>query len=148
MGVNHLVDECLQLLRALEEELPGKPDLEALHSVTGVYAELKRYRDKIDRFPSLVRKFCEFLHAARRPKAELVSFLAFLAQGPGVFCSGENESFLEKRRRIAGIASQAGFEPSPLFHLLSLAKLKGILDKNDVLVEDYKTLIADYLTPG
>ena len=140
-----MIDECLDLLRKVEKEFPGEPDLEALHSVTGIYAELKKFRERINTFPIPVRVFSEFLHLVRGPDAEVAKFLDFLRNCPGAFCPSEKETFLQKRQRIAGIAGRAGLEPARLFHLLSMARLKGILDKKDVLMQEYSSLIAEYL---
>ena len=145
MSVKPAIEECLHLLEKLEKEFPGEPDLEALHAVTGIYAELKKDRESINSFPAPVRRFCEFIHAARLPPAAMAKFLDFLRSHPDAFLSGAKEPFLQKRQRIAGIAGQAGFDPSQLFHLLSMARLKGLLDDKDCLPADHRVLIGDYL---
>ena len=139
------IDECLQLMEKLEKEFPDKPDLEALHSVTGIYAQLKEYRDRINEFPPRVRSFCEFVYTAKCPSAEVAAFLEFLQKHPGVFSSVEGGTFLERRQRISAVAERAGLDSARLFHLISMAKLKGILDKKSSLAESYAPMIADYL---
>jgi hypothetical protein len=145
MGMNPVIDECLQLLEKLETEFPDEPDLEALHSVTGIYAKLKKYRDRISEFPIHVRVFCEFIHVVRCPSAEIATFLDFMRNSPGAFSSAEGGTFLEKRQRIAAVAERAGLEPARLFHFISMARLKGLLNKKNELVEEFGSLIADYL---
>ena len=145
MGMKPAIDECLQLLARIEKEFPDKPDLEALHSVTGIYARLKGYRERINELPIHVRSFCEFIHTAKCPSAEMATFLDFLRNHPGAFSPAEGGTFLERRQRISAIAEQAGLDPARLFHFLSMARLKGILDKKNDLAEDYASLIADYL---
>ncbi len=140
-----LIEECLQLLEKLEKEFPDKPDLEALHSVTGIYATLKKYRDRINELPPPVRLFCEFIHTAKCPGPEMATFLDFLRNHPVAFSLADGETFLEKRRRISATAEQSGLDPARVFHLVSMARLKGILDKKNDLAEDYALLIADYL---
>jgi hypothetical protein len=145
MGMKPEIDECLQLLEKLVKESPDEPDLEALHSVTGIYAKLKEYRVRIGEFPKPVQLFCEFLHAARCPSAEMANFLGFLQSSPQAFLSTEGGTFLEKRQHIAKVAEKAGIDPARMFHLVSMARLKGILDKKNELVEPIRPLIADYL---
>ncbi len=145
MGRKPEIDECLLLLQKLEKELPEEPDLEALHSVTGIYAKLKQYRERIDQFPKPVQAFCKFLHAAAGPSAEMAAFLEFLRTHPGAFSSAEGGTFLEKRQRISAVADRAGLDSARLFHLVSMARLKGILDSKNTLPGDYASLIADYL---
>lgn len=145
MGRKPEIDECLLLLQKLEKELPEEPDLEALHSVTGIYAKLKQYRERIDQFPKPVQAFCRFLHAAACPSVEMAAFLEFLRTHPGAFSSAEGGTFLEKRQRISAVADRAGLDSARLFHLVSMARLKGILDSKNTLPGDYASLIADYL---
>jgi hypothetical protein len=140
-----LIEECLQLLERLEKEFPDKSDLEALHSVTGIYARLKKYRDRLNELPPPVRLFCEFIHTARCAGPEIARFLEFLRNHPGAFSSAAGGTFLEKRRRISAVAEQAGLDASRVFHLVSMARLKGILDKENDLAEEYAALIDDYL---
>jgi len=140
-----LIEECLQLLEKLEKEFPDKPDLEALHSVTGIYATLKKYRDRINEFPPPVRLFCEFIYAAKCPAAEMATFLDYLRNHPVAFSSAEGGTFLEKRQRISAVAERAGLDPARVFHLVSMARLKGILNKKNDLAEDSAPLIVDYL---
>ncbi len=145
MEMKPLIDECLELLEKLEKEFPDKPDLEALHSVTGVYATLKKYRDRVNEFPPSVRLFCEFIHTAKCPGPEMTTFLAFLRSHPAAFSSVEGGTFLEKRQRISLVAEQAGLDSARVFHLVSMARLKGILDRQNDLAEDFTSLIAEYL---
>jgi hypothetical protein len=140
-----LIDECLELLEKLQKEFPDKPDLEALHSVTGIYATLKNYRHRIGELPVPVKLFCEFIHSAKCPGPEMATFLDFLRNHPGAFSSPEGGTFLEKRQRISAVAEQAGLDAARVFHLVSMARLKGILDKKNDLAGDYAPLIADYL---
>ncbi len=139
------IAECLFLLQKLEKEFPEEPDLEALHSVTGIYAKLKQYREQIAQFPKPVQAFCRFLHAAACPSVEMAAFLEFLRTHPGAFSTAEGGTFLEKRQRISAVADQAGLDAARAFHLVSLARLKGLLDKKNELAEGYASLLADYL---
>ena len=145
--MKRMIAECLDLMNRIEKESPQEPDLEALHSVSGIYAKLKKYRETIQTFPFQVRAFCEFLHAEKSSSSEIANFLTFIKDSPGAFSSPETETFLEKRQRVAGLAERAGLEPARLFHLLSMARLKGVLDKKDVLLEDFHSVISDYLAP-
>ena len=142
-----MIAECLELMSKIEKEIPPEPDLEALHSVTGIYAQLKKYRDTIQAFPPPIRAFSEFLHSVKGSTSEITRFLNFIKNSPEAFSSMEKETFLEKRQRIAGIAERTGLEPARLFHFLSMARLKGILSNRDVLLEDYSSLIEEYLEP-
>jgi len=145
MGMKPAIDECLQLMEKLEKEFPPEPDLEALHAVSGIYATLKKHRDRIDELPVHVRSFCEFIYTARCRNPEGAAFLEFLRNHPGAFVSVKGETFLERRQRTFAIAEQAGLDPARLFHLTGMARLKGILDENNELAGDYAALIADYL---
>jgi hypothetical protein len=146
MEMKALIEECLQLLEKLEKEFPSAPDLEALHAVTGIYATMRKYRDRIGELPTSVRLFCEFIHSANCPAPEMAAFLDFLRNHPEAFSSAEGGTFLAKRQRISAIAEQAGLNSARVFHLVSMAKLKGILNKKNDLAEDYASLIADYLS--
>jgi hypothetical protein len=147
MGTKLMIAECLELMNRIEKESPHEPDLEALHSVTGIYVKLKKYRETIQTLPLQIRAFSEFLHTAKGSSSEIANFLSFIKDCPGAFCSEEEETFLEKRQRIGGIAERAGLEPARLFHLLSMARLKGILNKKDNLIEDFHSVIVEYLEP-
>jgi hypothetical protein len=147
METKLMITECLELMNRIEKESPQEPDLEALHSVSGIYAKLKKYRETIQAFPFQIRAFSEFLHAAKGSSSEMTNFLTFIKDCPGAFASEEEETFLKKRQRVAGLAERAGLEPARLFHLLSMARLKGILNKKDALIEDFHSLIAEYLQP-
>ncbi len=147
MGTKVMIAECLELMRRIEKEQPPKPDLEALHAVTGIYAKLKKYRDTIQTFPLQVRAFCEFLHTAKGSEDEIAKFLNLIKDRPDAFSSEEAETFLDKRKRVASIAERVGLDPARLFHLLSMARLKGVLDKRNVLLEDFHTVLTEYLEP-
>ena len=47
METKLMIAECLELMNRIEKESPHEPDLEALHSVTGIYAKLKKYMETI-----------------------------------------------------------------------------------------------------
>jgi hypothetical protein len=144
MKLKPLIDECLGLMRQLEKEQPLKPDLEALHAVCGVYARLRSYREKIQEYPGPVRSFCEFLQAEQSSLPVIKSFFALLRQDPQALRPHKGESFLEQKQRIAGIAQRIGLEARELFHLLSLARLKGLLDQENELTDIYHPLVNEF----
>lgn len=145
MDIKTEVNECLELYRKIEEEYPRELDLDELHEVTGKYAEIKAYRDRINEYPREVRGFCEFILATRCSEEERLQFLSSISSSPRALSTDGKETFAEKRQRIAAIAKEMGIEPLILFHLVSLAKLKGLLGKQDELVAEYQAMIRQYL---
>jgi len=141
------INECLKLYHKLEEEYPQELDLDQLHEVTGEYAKIKEYRDKINEYPKGVRSVCEFILATKCSEEDRLKFFSFISNNPRVLSVeiDKKETFVEKRQRMADIAKEAGIEPSILFHLVSMAKLKGFLGKQDELVGEYHSLIKQYL---
>lgn len=101
--------------------------MDELHEVTGEYAKIKEYRDRINEYPREVRGVCQFILATRCSEEERLKFLSAIYRNPKVLSIDRKESFAGKRQRIAGIAKGMGIEPPILFHLLSMAKLKGLL---------------------
>ncbi len=148
MNLKPSIDECLTLMRQLEKEQPQKPDLEELHAVSGVYARLRGYRDRIQEFPGPVRSFCEFIQVAQCPEAEIRRFFDLLEEQPKALRSEPEESFLKQRQRIAEIAEKIGLDARKLFHLSSLARLKGLLGPENELKQDYLPVVKDFFACG
>jgi hypothetical protein len=144
MKLKPLIDECLGLMRQLEKEQPQKPDLEELHAVSGVYARLRGYRDKIQECPGPVRSFCEFIQTAQSPAPEIKSFFALLKEQPPALRPEPGESFLKQKQRIAEIADKIGLDARNLFHLSSLARLKGLLGQENELRNDFFSLVNEF----
>jgi hypothetical protein len=144
MNLKSMIDECLSLMRQLEKEQPPKPDLEELHAVSGVYARLRGYRDRIQEFPGPVRSFCEFIQAAQSPGAEIKRFFELLKEQPRALRSEPGESFMKQRQRTAELAEKIGLDPRKLFHLSSLARLKGLLGPENELREEYLPVVNKF----
>jgi len=145
VDIKNEINECLGLYQKIEEEYPQELDLDELHAVTGKYAKIKEYRGRINGYPKEVRSVCEFILATKCSEEERLKFFSFLPNHPTALSTDKKETFVEKRRRIADIAKEMGIEPSVLFHLMSMAKLKGLLGKQDELVGEYHLLIKQYL---
>jgi hypothetical protein len=47
MDIKTEINECLGLYHKIKEEYPQELDLDELHKVTGKYAKIKEYRDRI-----------------------------------------------------------------------------------------------------
>jgi len=139
------INECLELYHKVEEEYPRELDLDKLHEVMGQYAKIKEYRDRINEYPREVRGVCEFILATRCSDEERLKFFSFLSNNPRALSIDRKETFVEKRQRIAGMAKEMGIEPPILFHLVSIAKLKGLLGKQGELVGEYHSLIKQYI---
>ncbi|MFQ6121790.1 MAG: hypothetical protein ACE5LA_01850 [Dehalococcoidales bacterium] len=139
------INECLELHRKIREEYPQELNLDKLHEVTGEYAKIKEYRDKINEHPKEVRTLCEFILATKCSDEERVKFFSYISSHPKAFTTVKKETFIEKRQRIADVAKEMGIEASMSFHLVSVAKLKGLLGKQDELVDEHRSLIKQYL---
>jgi len=145
MNIKTEINDCLQLYLKIEEEYPQELNLDELHGVTGKYAIIKEYRDRINEYPKEVRTLCEFILTTKCSDEERVKFFSYITNHPRAFSKDKNETFLEKQRRLADMATALSIPSSTLFHLLGAAKLKGILGKEDELVEEYRWLIERYL---
>ena len=146
MNIKDQINECLELYHKIEEEHPEELNLDQLHEVTGKYAKIKEYRDKINRYPKEIRTFCEYILATKDTEEERLKFLSFISSNPRAFSTDKKETFIEKRQRISNIAKEIGIADSIIFRLLSIAKLKGLLGKQDELVDEYCYLIKQYLS--
>ena len=61
MDIRREMNECLRFYLKIEEEYPQELNLDELHEVTGKYAVIKEYRDRINEYPKEVRTLCEFI---------------------------------------------------------------------------------------
>jgi len=145
MDIKTEINECLGLYQKITEEYPQELNLDELHEVTGRYAKIKEYRDRINEYPQEVQTACEFILTTKCSKEERAKFFACISNNPKAFSIDKKETFVEKRQRMADMAKEIGIETPILFHLVSVAKLKGILGKGDELVEEYRSLLKQYL---
>ena len=145
MDIKTEVNECLELYRKIEEEYPQELDLDELHEVTGEYDKIKAHRDKINEYPKEVQKICEFILVTKCSNEERLKFLSSVSSCPRALSTDRKETFAEKRQRIANLAKEMGIEPAILFHLVTIAKLKGLLGKQDELAAEYQAMIRQYL---
>lgn len=145
MDIKTEINDCLRLYLKIQEEYPQELNLDELHEVTGKYATIKEYRDRINEYSKEVRTLCEFILTAKSSDDERVKFFSYITNHPRAFSKNENETFLEKQRRLADMAIALSIPSSTLIHLFGTAKLKGILGKEDELAEEYRWLIERYL---
>lgn len=139
------INDCIRLYIKIEEEYPQELNLDELHEVTGKYATIKEYRDRINEYPKEVRTLCEFILTTKCSDEERIKFFSHITNNPRSFSKAKDEKSLEKQRRFADMAGELNIPSSTLFHLFGAAKLKGVLGKEDELVEEYRWLIERYL---
>ena len=143
--VKNMVERCLELFQLIEKEYPIDINLDELHGVTGIYAKLKEYKDKIQEYPKEIRSFCEYLLSIKCSREEIVTFLSYISRNPEAFATSKKETFSEKYNRIIEMADKIGVPGSRLFRLVSGARLKGLLGKRGELLPEYGSLIKAYL---
>jgi len=108
--------------------------LDGLHEVRGKYAKIKEYRDRISEYAKEVRSVCEFILATKCSDEERVKFFSFISNNPRALATDKKETFVEKRQRMVDMAKEINIEPPILFHLMSMAKLKGLLGKQSLMI--------------